>query len=346
VATTLRANPIITRLLNSEEPSVRYQTLVSVLGEKPDTREAREAREGIRTSSRVACLLSQRGADGRIPGSVYAKWTGAHWVLAMLADLGYPPGDDSLLPLRDQVYDRWLSPHHVREHICESKAASYRLHGVPVIQGRPRRCASQEGNALYATLALGIADERADGLAANLVRWQWEDGGWNCDRRPGADTSSFHESLIPFRGLALHAKLRGCAASREAAERAAGLFLERRLCWRRRGGEVIHADFAQLHYPCYWRYDFLFGLKVLAEAGFIADPRCHDALDLLESKRLPDGGFPAEGKYYRLVQVPENGGSLVDWGGAFRNRSNEFVTVEALGVLAAAGQLQHREPSH
>jgi len=30
----------------------------------------------------------------------------------------------------------------------------------------------------------------------------------------------------------------------------------------------------------------------MADAGFIRDARCKDALDLLQSKRLPDGGFP------------------------------------------------------
>lgn len=38
-------------------------------------------------------------------------------------------------------------------------------------------------------------------------------------------------------------------------------------------------------FPCYWHYDVLFGLTVLDEAGFLADPRCRSALDLLESKR-------------------------------------------------------------
>ncbi len=51
-------------------------------------------------------------------------------------------------------------------------------------------------------------------------------------------------------------------------------------------------DFLKLRYPCYWHYDILVGLKVMAEAGFLKDPRCREALDILVSKRLPDGGFP------------------------------------------------------
>ena len=75
-----------------------------------------------------------------------------------------------------------------------------------MINGRVRRCASQEGNCIFYSLALGLADERTEELVARLIKWQWEDGGWNCDKRPEAAISSFNETLIPLRGLAWYAK--------------------------------------------------------------------------------------------------------------------------------------------
>src|SRR5439155_14726672 len=119
----------IAAMLESEEPSIRYRALTGVLGEPETSAKAREEREQIRRSPRVARLLSGRNAEGRIPGSPYQKFTGAHWVLALLADLGYPPGDGSLLPLRDQVYDCWLSPRHVRERVAAGASAGYRTGG-------------------------------------------------------------------------------------------------------------------------------------------------------------------------------------------------------------------------
>ena len=100
-----------------------------------------------------------------------------------------------------------------------------------------------------------------------------------------------------------------------------------------------HRRFVKLHYPCYWQYDILFALKVMAEAGFKDDVRCRDALDLLESKRLPDGGFPAERKLYIAAEQPKHGASLVDWGGTSRRRMNEFVTADGVYVLRAFGRL-------
>jgi hypothetical protein len=287
----------------------------------------------------VRRLLSPRLADGTFPGSPYAKYWGAHWALLLLADLGYPPGDASLLPLRGQVYGMWLDPERTRERVVAHEARRYMSRpGVPIIEGRARRCASQEGNALYATLKLGIADDRADRLADNLLRWQWPDGGWNCDRKAEAATSSFFESLAPLRGLALHARLRNSDASRRAVERAAEVFLGRRLFRRLRDGAVMSEDFVKLHYPCYWLYDILYALKVMAEAGVIRDPRCSEALDVLESKRLSDGGFPRERRACGYADRPRHGATMVDWGACSRKRSNPWVTLDALWVLRESGR--------
>ena len=64
-----------------------------------------------------------------------------------------------------------------------------------------RRCASQEGNAA-AACRIGLADDsRVTVLAEHLLEWQWPDGGWNCDPRPDATHSSFHETLPALWGL-------------------------------------------------------------------------------------------------------------------------------------------------
>jgi hypothetical protein len=273
----------------------------------------------------VRALLSERGPDGRIAHHPYAKWVGAHWVVATLADLGYPPGDESLAPLFEQVYAWLLAPEHLR--------------GMPTYDGRPRRHASMEANAVLAALRLGLADARTDELVRRLTAWQWPDGGWNCDKRRAAHQSSFAETLLPLRALALYARATGAPRAGEAAARAAEVFLTRRLFRRRRDGAVMDARFVVLHYPWYWRYDVLAGLVAMAEAGYVHDARCAEALDLLRAKRLPDGGWPAEACFYRRATRPVSGQSLVGWGGANATRANEWTTAHALVVLRAAGQL-------
>jgi hypothetical protein len=85
-------------------------------------------------------------------------------------------------------------------------------------------------------------------------------------------------------------------------------------------------------------YDFLFGLKVMAEIGRVRDPRCEDALDLLESRQLPDGGWPAERRYYSVSKAVKLHADYVDWGGTSTSRLNPWVTADALRVLRSAGR--------
>ena len=319
---------VIQRLLKSKEPAVRYKTLVHVLGKSPKSTEARKARNKMRQVGVAHKLLAEFRRGGAIPRHPYSKWRGAHWILAALADMGYPPGDKELVPLREQVYD-WL--------LSEERFAKIRT-----INGRTRRCASQEGNALYYLITLGLDDERTPKLANWLIKWQWPDGGWNCDRNPEAVNSSYHESLIPLRALNLYAVKSGDRKAQKAVERAAELFLKRRLYKRLRDGKTISSQFTRLHYPYYWYYSTLYALKVMAETGHIGDERCKDALDLLASKRLNSGAFAAEKRYYHVRTTDKRcgGGSATYWGPTDKNKMNEFVTVDALTVLKASGRLK------
>ena len=318
---------VVEELLRSDELSIRLRARTEIVGEPFNSPGVKALRAEVKRSARVRALLSER-VGGALPHHPYAKWYGAHWILAALADLGYPKGDSSLAPMRAQVYD-WLFS---KEHLKYSRGHEPRAEPVTRSRGLVRAHASMEGNAVYYLNALGLADDRTTALADRLVEWQWPDGGWNCDKRKTAHTSSFTESLLPLRGLAFQSKV-GRASYRDAIERAANYFLDRRLFRRRRDGRVISASFTKLHYPCYWHYDILFGLKVMKEAGFLGDERCSDAISLLKSKQLDDGGFPAEGAYYRVGRAGTSGRSLASWRSKGEKRMNEFVTCDALAVL-------------
>lgn len=321
----ITTEPTIKLLLESHEPIIRWKLLNHVLERPSSSADWQSAKKALIVSPTMQQLFRDRQSDGRIAYHPYDKWFGAHWILSILADLGYPGGDESLRPLLEQCYTWLLSEEHKKS--------------IVTINERVRRCASQEGNCIYYSVALGLVDERTEELAARLIKWQWEDGGWNCDKRPEAMKSSFHETLIPMRGLAWYAKASGDPKAWSAATRAADVFLKRHLYKRISGGAPMDHNFLKLHYPSYWHYDILFGLKVMAEAGYIDDPRCIDALNLLENKQLPDGGFPAEARYYRVDDRKLTGHSRVDWGGTSKVHMNPFVTSDALVVLKRAGRI-------
>ncbi len=316
---------VLKSLSDSKEPCIRFKAKVNVLTEDPDSPQNKALHVEIKNSKLARALLSERERNGRIPYHPYKKWAGAHWVLSSLAEIDYPEGESSLLPLRDQVYEWLLSKPYVRSLVS--------------IKGCTRIHASMEGNALWSTLKLGLEDSRTHQLADRLIKTQWEDGGWNCDRNPLATNSSFHESLIPLRALSLYKRrLGGGRECSSAIKRASELFLRRRLLRRVRDGRIISGEFVKIHYPPYWHYDILFALKVMSEAGFVGDERCEEALEILESKRTADGGFPCERKYYSVPKERLRGPrSLVDLGPTGGNSMNEFVTVDALTVKRSRG---------
>jgi len=307
-----------------------YQARVLALGADPSRPELVKLRDSIASSPRAQALLGGRRPDGTIGLYPYAKFQGPHWTLVSLALIDYPPGDPGLAPLKGQV-DAWLFG---RAH--DRAPATVRYHEQP---DRVRRCASQEGNAIWAALRLGLEDEATVRLAERLVALQWPDGGWNCDKRRDARSSSFQETAIPARALWAFARRFGHEPAVHAAERAADLLLSRHLLWRRRDGALIEPDWGsavdRIAFPIQF-YDVLYALEVIADVGRLSDRRCDAALELLESKRLPDGGFPLEERVGTTRSVVASRGTFADWGLAGARRSNPLVTIRALRVLREA----------
>lgn len=336
---------LIERLLQSEEPSIRWKIKVNVLGEDRESAEIQALEAEIKDSPRVKALLQKVDKAGVMHPdvAVYQKWHGPQWLLMTLADIGYPRGDEFLRPMADSVLKEWLAPRFFEEFVAEQKTDAYKQlrQAIPLMEGRHRACASQQGNALYVVQRLGFDDERIHQLVERLLYWQWPDGGWNCDKDPGARTSTFIHTLWSMRGLALYAERTGDQKAQEAAERAAEFFLKRRLYKRASNGQVVRDKFVKLHYPLYWHYDVLGALKVFAEIGITEDERFEDPLDWLEEKELPGSGWPAEERYYKKVtsEVILNA-DYVDWGGTSKKRLNPWVSADALYVLKRFGRIE------
>jgi len=310
-------------LLQSKDTSVRYLTLTDLLDEPPESSRAARLRKEIVRGPRVKKLLAGQRADGGFGVHPYQKWTGAHWRLVSLVELGIPVGNRRAVAAANQVL-RWLGGSAFHSSIVE-------------INGLTRRHASMEGNAVAVCSRLGLArDERVAALANSLIEWQWPDGGWNCDTRPEADHSSFYESLSPLWGLTEYHK---ASADREAlrtAEKTAELFLRHRMFRAESTGEVIKSEWLKLHYPLYWHYDVLQGLLMLSRLDGLADSRTKEALDIIESKRLPNGCWRPGGYYWYPPGKKKSNLEVVDWG---RSGPNEMITLNSLRVLKSSGRL-------
>ncbi|MHB8134644.1 MAG: hypothetical protein ACYDH1_10520 [Anaerolineaceae bacterium] len=274
--------PALNRILELENPSIHSWLQLEFLNEQNPNKFNHG--EEISQSAIVKKLLSERDVSGRIQRYAYEKWTGAHWILSLLAELNYPPNDPVLLPLREQALG-WIFNDEVR------------VKGTPKINGLYRRHASQEGNLITYLIKLGLEDERIHRLTYFLLECQWPDGGWNCDKNKDAHTSSFIESILPLRGLISYQKKYPNSDVAIAIEKACEFFLCRNLFRKLSDHSVINPHFIELTFPHYHIYDILIALMVMDEAGKIDDLRCQEALNLLEQKYIPEQGWSIENTY-------------------------------------------------
>jgi hypothetical protein len=305
-------------LLASDEPGIRMQARRDLLGE-----DASDDAAQVLDGPMMRRLLDGQQPDGGFGVNVYNKWHGGHWRLVSLVDLGVPPGESRALAAVEPVL-RWLTG---KSHVS----------AVLRIDGRVRRCASQEGNALAVMCHLGMADDpRARLLADSLVEWQWPDGGWNCARKPSTTHSSFYETITPLWGLAEYARATGDERVAAAAHRTAEFFLAHRVFRSHTTGEVGDPRWVGIHYPPYYSYDVLQGLAVLTRAGALPDPRADEAIDLLIDKRLEDGRWAVDGPWpWHSSTLGRGDREPAQWN---RHGPSEMVTLKALRLLREAGR--------
>ena len=288
--------------LMAGDPAIRWQTLRD-LENRPFARERRQ----VSTAGWGAQLLALQDEGGRWANGIYTpKWTSTTYTLLLLRDLGLSPGHPRAVRACRLLLD---------EGFWQDGGINY----------YPRKARHSETCITAMVLALaawfGVDDERLGALAAHLKSAQLDDGGWNCHAAPGggAKHSSFHTTISVLEAL------REWDASASAAARARGeeFLLTHRLFRSHRTGEIAKTEFTRFHFPPRWHYDALRGLDYFRAAGCACDSRLQDALDLVESRRQPDGRWRlARGNPGRTFFELEPAGKPSRW-----------ITLRALRVL-------------
>jgi hypothetical protein len=126
-----------------KEPALAWKLAVNILGKDEDSPEAHSARVEVREAPLVQALI---GTCDR-SRSAYKKWDGAHWVLSILGDLGYPAEDEAVRPFMGDTFNTWMSKEHENKHLRVIARPALRFTGglrdlvlVAVgIRGQPNR---------------------------------------------------------------------------------------------------------------------------------------------------------------------------------------------------------------
>jgi hypothetical protein len=292
--------------LMDSDPSIRWQVMRDLIGATANEvaiERARVAAEGAGSQ-----LLALQAADGRWGNAAWNRgWNSTMHVLMLLREMGLDPACDearrAIGLVRDRVIWKGCGP---RE--CDNNA---------FFEGEIEPCINGQ-----VALVGAYFGQDVQGIVNRLLREQLADGGWNCEAANGSTRSSFNTTICVLEAL-LEYELRFGLRHEVTAARLRGqeYLLERNLFRRRSTGEVIELDrksqgvFTRFAFPTWWHYDVLRGLDYLRSAGVTPDERMAEAIELVKSKRNPDGRWPLEVCYpgKMAIEIDEAEGQPSRW---------------------------------
>ena len=336
-------------LLSHDHPGIRYWTLRDLLDRAENDSEVQLCRKSISSYGPIAGLLGEQhpsGYWGEPEDCYWPKWRATVWPLILLAEMGVP-GDHPSIRSACEYYLRtaegqdksWPPPDYP-----EGDLTGYRLLWEPCVTGNMARTLVEFGFG---------EDPRVRGMFDWLVRTQLPDGGWNCEPGPwgvSVHHSSFMSTIEPLWAFASLQRERWPKGGKEAVAQGCEFLLMHRLYKSDRDFRVINEEWTRLHFPLFYFYDILHGLRVLTSLGYGRDNRAEDALRVLVGKHLPDGTWPLEASFLgslksNLVKDRSTG----EWGVVRGEKiadipaiyasigptgaSNPWVTLNALRVL-------------
>lgn len=303
-------------LLDSD-PSIRWQVLRDLADAPAEDIIAERAR--VATEGWGARMLSLQGSDGQWDGGTYypsppddsedgQPWTATTYSLLLLHDFGLEPGSDEAGHAISLVRgnSRWDEG------------------GQPFFDGEVEPCI----NGMVVTLGAYFG-QNVDAVVTRLLDDQLADGGWNCEAERGSTRSSFGSTINVLEGLLEYEHATGgTPASVSARQRGEEYLLERGLLRRKSTGELINKDWLKFSYPTRWYYDVLRGLEYFRAGGGVPDERIAEAIQVVRSKRQPDGTWPLENTHPGRIHF-----ALEDGDG----RPSRWNTLRALRVLNWSG---------
>ena len=269
-------DPVLTWLLEENQPSVQYYTLSDLLDRKEDHPEVRAARTQIPRTGWGSEILERQGPNGfwerREPRTVkeylyflwFPEFSSTIWSAMVLADLGLTSADSRIRKTADRLFEYKLG------------------HSSMINLYHEEMCAV--GNAVRTLTRFGYGDDvRVRRLYDWILDDQRSDGGWNCSQ----GTPGTLERWEPLAALAALPKSKRSNRMEQSIARGAEFFLKRELF--REGRR--YAPWFRLHYPNHYFYDILVGLDLLTKLGYAGDRRLRPALKILSEKRRHDGSW-------------------------------------------------------
>ena len=260
------------------DPAIRWQVLRDLKGAGPDEVAAERAR--VEHEGWGARLLALEDANGLWDGGAFLPasydrdepgqpWTTTTHTLQTLQIFGLDPASDAAHRAITLIaeHGRW---EHAGQRYFDGEVE-------PCINGR-----TIEAGAYFGVDVTPLADR--------VLGERLADGGWNCEAERGSVRSSFDTTINVLDGLLEFERATGGSAAVAEARRGGEEYLLERALFRRRStGEVVRPAYLDFAFPHYWHYDVLRALDYFRRADAKPDARMAEAVEVVRSKRQPDG---------------------------------------------------------
>ena len=264
------------------DPSIRWQVMRDLQG-LPDA-AVNEERARVSTTGWGSRLLAEQDVETAMwaNGLYNPKWTSTHYSLQLLSKLG---------PFATEGIERGVDL-LLAKGVRSDGGVDYTLRART-----GETCIS--GMLLAIAARFGVVDERTEPIVDCLLREQMADGGWNCQRPRGATHSSFHTTINVLEGLAAYRSAGGGLATTTHERELPGreFLAAHRLFRSHTKGHVVKSSFKQFSFPHGWYYDVLRGLDYLQATGADRDERFAEGIELVRSRRRPDGTWPRQNRH-------------------------------------------------
>lgn len=314
-------------LLEEDNPSVRYFTLMDVLERPENDPEVIEARENIMKMGVVPKILAKQESGGYwgLPENFYirAKYKGTSWQLIILAELGADGKDERIRKTCEFMLKNAQDP--------ESGAFSYISNEKGV--GDPERvlpCLT--ANMVWSLIRFGyLGDERVQKAIGWLIKYQRFDdepdqlpNEWPYKRLKRCWGERTCHSII-VKSLKVFAEISKNQRTPEMNDyisKGAEHMLNHHIHKRSQSPVTGRFKWLEFGFPLLWSIDALEVMGLLTKLGY-KDERMQEAMDIMISKQDNEGKWILENTFNGRFQTSIER----------KGKPSKWITLNALRVL-------------
>ena len=315
-------------LLEDENPSVKYFTLIDLLGKRIDEPEVRTAKEHIMNIGVVPKILEKQKPGGYwgIQDDFYvrSKYKGTVWNLIILAELGANGKDSRIKETCEFIFKKSQDPRSGGF----STESTIRNGGLP---SKVLPCLT--GNMVWSLIRLGyLEDPRAQKGIQWITKYQhFDDGEQNMPKdwpykshKACFGKHSCHMGVVKtLKALAEIPANKRNSGVKNTINKAVEYLLAHHIYKRSHDlSKKSKPGWLRLGFPLMYQSDILETLGILTKLH-IKDERMQDAIDIIVSKKDENGRWILENSYNgRFITNIETKGKPSKW-----------ITLNAIRVL-------------